>query len=796
MSIAGGLPNALRRGVAAGCGVVQLFLKNQLRWSGGPSTRTRLREFRRELDGLRARAACAHANYLVNLATPDPGEWTRAVDALTDELERAERLELPFVVLASGLPSGRGVHRRLGRASSARWTRSPHGRRERESGSPSRTRRAPGTSWAPGPRNWARIFGRVSRPERLALCLDTCHLFAAGYDIRDAAAASRPCWTCSTAIVGLERLVAFHLNDCRAGLGSRLDRHENIGAGQHRPPGLPLPPDAPPAGRPAHDPRDAQARRRRRAEPRDPSTAAPGPRGDPGRPSTARPSRRPRPRARLRPARSRRARRVLQHREPDRTRPVRRDRRRRSRRGSGAAGCSTGARGGARRASLLAGARRPGRRLRRGGQGRGAGLLQAAGVPYVVSAGPGPARSPTARSTRCSTAASSSTWTTRPPRSGAPPRPASRAAASSPTTSRTATRTRSGSAGGSAASTTSGRTPRREAMALFEQAGFRVESCRPFHVLPRNVWGRLSPRVPVPRVARRRPYEAVDAALARVPGSPPPGHGLGPGRRATTGRAEVTGRRCLGLCRSAARGSLGAAPRRCRRPARRRPRRRRPTAGPSRSRSTRAPSAGDGRPSARRRVPILYASMSWSCAACTRNADARAADVLELGEIQQQHGGPRRGRPGAAPQPLSRASAWSRCRGVPSSQTRQRARAPAPATSSKVPRVWRHVLDSTPAAAAAGVQPGPWLGRPVRARRGGSARPSARVASRYAGRAPRSARSRCPRATRSSRHEHPRGIDGQGRLPRRVVGRAPGPRDDGGRPDAPCGRRSRDRPPG
>jgi deoxyribonuclease-4 len=228
MSIEGGLPNAVRRAVAAGCGAVQLFLKNQLRWVGRALDEGEALAFRRELQasGL---AACAHANYLINLATPDPQEWARAVDALTDELERAERLGLPFVVLHPG--SHRGTGAGDGQARVARALDETI-RRTDGAGVRIALENTAGAGHVLGARaeELGAIFARVRRPERLALCLDTCHLFAAGYDIR-APRAFAAVLDQFDRHVGLGRLAAFHLNDCRAGLGSRLDRHENIGAG-------------------------------------------------------------------------------------------------------------------------------------------------------------------------------------------------------------------------------------------------------------------------------------------------------------------------------------------------------------------------------------------------------------------------------------------------------------------------------------------------------------------------------------------------------------------------------------
>jgi deoxyribonuclease-4 len=230
MSIAGGLPNAIRRGAAAGCGVLQIFVKNQLRWAGRRLDEDEALEFRRELVASGMRAACAHANYLINLATPSADERARAVGALLDDLERAERLGLPFVVLHPGSHRGAGAREGLDQLIAAldEIARQTEGWNVRVA-----LENTAGAGHVLGSRaeELGAIFGRVRRPERLALCLDTCHLFAAGYDIRTARRFAAVLAEFDRS-VGLGQLAAFHLNDSKAGLGSKLDRHENIGAGR------------------------------------------------------------------------------------------------------------------------------------------------------------------------------------------------------------------------------------------------------------------------------------------------------------------------------------------------------------------------------------------------------------------------------------------------------------------------------------------------------------------------------------------------------------------------------------
>jgi deoxyribonuclease-4 len=229
MSIAGGLPLALQRGAAVGCSVVQIFLKNQRQWTARPYTDAEVREFRAAWKASRIRVVFAHANYLINLATPVPAEWHRAVDVFQDELDRAETLGLPFVVIHPGSHRGTGAEegiRRVARAIDVLHRRSAGYRvriaLENTAGG--------GASIGRSFEELAAVIGAVAEPDRVGVCLDTCHLFAAGYDIRSAAG-YRATMARGLRALGRKRVVAFHLNDAKQPLGSGLDRHEKIGRG-------------------------------------------------------------------------------------------------------------------------------------------------------------------------------------------------------------------------------------------------------------------------------------------------------------------------------------------------------------------------------------------------------------------------------------------------------------------------------------------------------------------------------------------------------------------------------------
>jgi deoxyribonuclease-4 len=229
MSIAGGLHLALERGQALGCFAVQIFVKNQRQWAAPPLRDDDVRAFRAARRSSGVRAVFAHASYLINLASPDPVAWQRAVSFFTDELERAEALGLACVAIHPGSHLGTGTEAGLDRVAEAvaevlRRTRGYRVRVALENtagggGSVGRTFAELGA-----------LLTRLQGARRVGVCVDTCHLFAAGYDLRSAAGYEAAMEECARE-VGISRVLAFHLNDARAPLGSGLDRHEHIGRG-------------------------------------------------------------------------------------------------------------------------------------------------------------------------------------------------------------------------------------------------------------------------------------------------------------------------------------------------------------------------------------------------------------------------------------------------------------------------------------------------------------------------------------------------------------------------------------
>ncbi len=228
-SAAGGVWRALERALALGCDAVQLFTRNQNQWRAKPLSTSAIERFRELAGSYRPGMLISHGSYLVNPASPAPTTRERSVAALVDELVRAEHLGLAGVVLHPGSHVGAGVDRGL-----ARVCRVLDRVFNRTSGFRTllllETTAGQGSNLGSRFEQLARILETVSRPERTGVCLDTCHLFAAGYPIHRASG-YRATLDELDGTIGLDQVKAIHLNDSKMAFGSRRDRHEHIGQG-------------------------------------------------------------------------------------------------------------------------------------------------------------------------------------------------------------------------------------------------------------------------------------------------------------------------------------------------------------------------------------------------------------------------------------------------------------------------------------------------------------------------------------------------------------------------------------
>jgi len=229
MSIAGGYHKAVEAAAQLEMETVQIFTKNNNQWKAKPISGEEAERFRDALNQSGIAHPLAHDSYLINLASPDRSLWGRSVTAFVEELRRAKRLGIPFVVTHPGAFTTSTEARGLRRV--VRAIDEIHSRSE---GLAARclleTTAGQGTALGWRFEHLAEIIENVAEPERLGVCFDTCHVFAAGYPMgtpEDYRATIRQ----FNRTVGVKRIKAFHLNDSLRPLGSRVDRHAHIGRG-------------------------------------------------------------------------------------------------------------------------------------------------------------------------------------------------------------------------------------------------------------------------------------------------------------------------------------------------------------------------------------------------------------------------------------------------------------------------------------------------------------------------------------------------------------------------------------
>jgi deoxyribonuclease-4 len=228
-SIAGGLHNALVEAQAKGCQTVQLFTKNANQWANRELSDEEVRLFRSTLRQSGLRHPMAHDSYLTNLASPEEDLYRRSVEALLAELGRGERLGLRYLVMHPGAHLDSGEEAGLARV--ARGLDEVHARTpDAKVRILLETTAGQGTTLGYRFEHLARILSLVKEPDRLGVCFDTCHVFAAGYALSPAPE-YKATMRAFDRTVGLGRLRVFHVNDSAKTQGSRLDRHAHIGRG-------------------------------------------------------------------------------------------------------------------------------------------------------------------------------------------------------------------------------------------------------------------------------------------------------------------------------------------------------------------------------------------------------------------------------------------------------------------------------------------------------------------------------------------------------------------------------------
>jgi|SRR5579872_2592581 len=229
LSIAGGLPRAVDRAEASGCQALQIFTKSAGQWRARALPPEEIALFRRRVRQTKIRPVFAHNSYLINVAAADSVLRRKSIDALREELDRAEMLGLDGLIMhpgsyTSGTEAGglRLIADALADVLASRPDLRTRLLLEHTAGQ--------GTNLGHRFEHLAEIIDRLGGSPRVGVCLDTCHLLTAGYDVCSGEG-YRETFRQFGAIVGFSRLKAFHLNDSKKPCGSRVDRHEHIGKG-------------------------------------------------------------------------------------------------------------------------------------------------------------------------------------------------------------------------------------------------------------------------------------------------------------------------------------------------------------------------------------------------------------------------------------------------------------------------------------------------------------------------------------------------------------------------------------
>jgi deoxyribonuclease IV len=229
-SIAGGFDLAVERARAVKAESFQCFLKSPTQWRFGPLSDEAVERFRAAARAARLQPLVGHASYLLNLASPDDRLYERSRVCLLEEWDRSARLGLDYLVLHPGAHMGSGEAAGLARIALAL-----DGLHQERPANPVRilleTAAGGGSELCGRFEHLRYLLSSCAEPARLGVCIDTCHLFAAGYDLRTTAAVEETLGRLDEA-VGLSRVLAVHSNDAKGELGSHLDRHQHIGRGK------------------------------------------------------------------------------------------------------------------------------------------------------------------------------------------------------------------------------------------------------------------------------------------------------------------------------------------------------------------------------------------------------------------------------------------------------------------------------------------------------------------------------------------------------------------------------------
>ncbi len=229
VSISGGVYNAPKRGRDLDCDVIQIFSKNQMQWTAKPLSEKDTEKFKENIKKYDIKDVVIHTSYLINIGSPEEEKLKKSQNALLDEFIRAGQLGVPYVVLHPGSHMGKGEEVGLKIIADSinylfELSKDSNVMLLLE------TTAGQGSNLGYRFEQLAYLIDKTENKDRIGVCLDTCHIFAAGYDIRTKDAYENT-MSQFDEIIGLSNLKAIHLNDSKNDLGTKKDRHEHIGKG-------------------------------------------------------------------------------------------------------------------------------------------------------------------------------------------------------------------------------------------------------------------------------------------------------------------------------------------------------------------------------------------------------------------------------------------------------------------------------------------------------------------------------------------------------------------------------------
>ncbi|MCG3206672.1 MAG: putative endonuclease 4 [Anaerolineae bacterium] len=229
LSTAGGVDKSFDRAIELDCTAFQIFTKSNRQWNAKPLSADEVARYHQRQQETGIAPVVCHASYLLNLGTPDDALWHKSIDALVQELERCELLKIPQLVLHPGAHVKSGVEAGLARVAAGLdivHNRLP----DVQVKVALEITAGQGTTLGSTFEEIAAIINACQQNERLAVCFDTCHALAAGYEFRTPES-YQAVISQFEQVIGLERLKVVHVNDSQKDLGSHVDRHDHIGDG-------------------------------------------------------------------------------------------------------------------------------------------------------------------------------------------------------------------------------------------------------------------------------------------------------------------------------------------------------------------------------------------------------------------------------------------------------------------------------------------------------------------------------------------------------------------------------------